>query len=346
MSTGQPSPHTISIVVPVYQGERTLPALLAELAPLTAPFHTPGGHAAVVTEVLLVWDNGPDQSERVIRDLAAAHEFVRPVWLSRNFGQHSATLAGMASSGGEWIVTMDEDGQHDPSAIGALLDTAMGERADIVYAEPANRVPHSLPRNLASRSAKRFLRLASGSKDITSFHSFRLMLGEVGRSVAAYAGADVYLDIALSWVARSVATSRITMRQEMDRPSGYNWPSLFSHFWRMVLTSGTRALRLVSILGVLLAACGVALAITVVVVQLIWGFDARGWSSLMSATLLIGGAILFSLGVIAEYLGVAVNASMGRPPYLIISDRAHGPHGRIAPPGRTDDGRPGVRTEG
>ncbi len=345
MSSKVPA-HLISIVIPVYQGEQSLPGLLNEIVPLTQPFATPDGQSAIVREVLLVCDNGPDDSERVIRELAEEHEFVRPVWLSRNFGQHAASLAGIASSGGEWIVTMDEDGQHDPSAIATLLDAALREEADLVYADPSNRVPHSLARNIASKSAKRFLRLASGRTVTTSFHSFRLMLGEVGRSVAAYSGADVYLDIALSWVTRGVTTTPVAMREEMARPSGYNWRSLFSHFWRMVLTSGTRALRLVSLLGVFVAACGIALAITVVIVRLGWGIDARGWSSLMIAILLIGGGILFSLGVIAEYLGVAVNASMGRPPYLIITDRAHGPHGRTGSRGPADEEAAEMRTDG
>ena len=88
--------------------------------------------------MLLVHDCGPDDSARVMRELAP-HPFVRPVWLSRNFGQHAATLAGMASSGGDWIVTMDEDGQHDPAYIGAMLDVALAEQASVVYASRPTR---------------------------------------------------------------------------------------------------------------------------------------------------------------------------------------------------------------
>ena len=64
------------------------------------------------------------------------------VWLSRNYGQHAATLAGMSSSGGDWIVTLDEDGQHDPSYVGAMLDVALAEQASVVYARPVNPAPH------------------------------------------------------------------------------------------------------------------------------------------------------------------------------------------------------------
>ncbi len=329
--------HSVSVVIPVYQGERTLAALLAEISPLTEPFITAAGHRGVVTEVLLVHDNGPDRSADVIRELSSVHSWARGVWLSRNFGQHPATLAGMASSGGDWIVTLDEDGQHDPAAIPSMLDVAMAEQADVVYAKPTNEAPHGFLRNSASRTAKVLLRASSGSARSTDFQSYRLILGEVGRSVAAYAGTGVYLDVAVGWVARRVTTCPVALRTEGDRQSGYSFRSLTSHFWRMVLSSGTRALRLVSLLGGLFAAAGFLLAVYFVLAATIWNMNTpQGWPSLMVAILLCSGAILFSLGVIAEYIGVAVNMAMGKPLYLIVSDPAVGPLGRMGGQPRSD----------
>ena len=146
--------HRVSIVIPVYQGERTLAALVEEIAQLAVPTLTADGHEFQVTEVLLVHDRGPDRSDEVIRQLAAAHDFIRPVWLSRNFGQHPATLAGMASSSGDWIVTMDEDGQHNPADIGDFLDVALSQGSQLVYADPVNTPPHNMLRNGTSRLAK------------------------------------------------------------------------------------------------------------------------------------------------------------------------------------------------
>ncbi|MGI8416540.1 MAG: glycosyltransferase [Nakamurella sp.] len=322
-------PHSISVVIPVYQGERTLPALLEEISPLTEAFVTQAGYHAVVSEVLLINDNGPDRSAEVIRELELAHSWVKVVWLSRNFGQHPATLAGMASSGGDWIATLDEDGQHDPAAISTMLDVAMAERADVVYAKPTNEAPHSFVRNSASRIAKSMLRASSGSIRSTDFQSYRLILGEIGRSVAAYAGTGAYLDVAVGWVAKRVSTCPVVLRSEGDRPSGYSLRSLTSHFWRMVISSGTRGLRLVSVLGVLFATAGLLLAIYFILAATVWKQETpQGWPSLMVVLLLSSGAVLFSLGVIAEYIGVAVNMAMGKPIYLIVSDPDSGPLGR------------------
>jgi undecaprenyl-phosphate 4-deoxy-4-formamido-L-arabinose transferase len=323
-----PEPHEISIVVPVYKGELTLRSLIREILAVTEPVLSPAGVPWRVSEVLLVHDNGPDDSASVIRALAAEFDFVRPVWLSRNFGQHAATLAGMASSGSEWIATIDEDGQHDPVDIGRLLDAAVANEAPLVYAKPINSKPHGALRNASSRGAKALMSgLADGQKT-SDFQSFRLILGEIGRSVAAYAGSGVYLDVAFGWVASRAVTADVHFRDEGERVSGYSGRKLLSHFWKLVLSSGTRALRIVAIVGATFAAIGVILAI-VFVVQWALGADLpAGWTSLMTVILLTSGALLISLGMVAEYLGMAVNMAMGKPPYLIVSDPADGPLGR------------------
>ena len=321
-------PHEVSVVIPVYGGERTLHGVVAELSPSTTVRTSPGGRAYRVTEVLLVHDCGPDRSDDVIRALAAEHEWVRPVWLSRNFGQHAATLAGIAASGGEWVATLDEDGQHDPAALGALLDTAMDQQADVVYARPTNEPPHGAVRNLASRSAKSLVHRVAKGAQAEDFNSYRLVLGEVARSVAAYSGPGIYLDVAIAWVARRVVTCPVEMRDEGDRPSGYDLRSLVSHFWRLVLSSGTRPLRWVSALGALAVVLAPVVAVALIVGRALGSWNVPGWTSTMILLMVATGILLFSLGVIAEYVGMAVNMAMGKPLYLPVRDPREGPLGR------------------
>ena len=331
MAEPRKRPHRISIVIPVYQGEHTLGALVKEIALLAVPTLTADGHEFQVAELFLVNDRGPDRSDQVIRELAAAHDFIRPVWLSRNFGQHPATLAGMASSSGDWIVTMDEDGQHDPADIGSFLDVALSQGSQLVYADPVNRPPHNMLRNGSSRLAKWVFSTFLTGNNYGVFQSYRMVLGEIGRSVAAYAGSGVYLDVAMGWVAGPTASCPVRLRNEGDRRSGYSTRRLLSHFWRLALSSGTRGLRLVSGLGALFAAGGIAYAIYLLVVRLTSAETPQGWTSTMVLVLVSTGAILFSLGVIAEYVGVAVNMAMGKPLYLIVGDAKDGPLGRAGP---------------
>src|SRR5262249_7374037 len=167
-----PNIQTISIVVPVYQGELTLEPLLKEIEPLTTPQTTPGGVQFRVSETLLVHDGAIDDSEAIILSLAAKLSFVTPIWLSRNFGQHPATLAGMSSTSGDWVVTLDEDGQHNPQDIARLLDTAVQNNAQLVYAKPINQPPHGWVRNSFSALAKWVLNNLPGYPHIGEFSSF------------------------------------------------------------------------------------------------------------------------------------------------------------------------------
>ena len=311
---------SISVVIPVYRGETTLPTVVAELEALREPTASPGGQLFQIDEVVLVWDHGPDRSDRTIRELAEKHSWVRPVWLSRNFGQHAATIAGMGASGGEWIVTMDEDGQHDPAAIGRLVDAAYAERAQLVYAAPGNAPPHGFVRNSASWLAKHAILPILTSREMPAFHSYRLVAGDVGRAVAAYAGPDVFLDIAFGWVTTDVATIEVDMRTEGREAQNYNLRSLFSHFWRLVLSSGNRPLRLVSLFGGLCAIAGLFFAAWLLVAHLTSGPDVAGWTSLAVLVLVIGGITLGSLGIIAEYVGLAASMSMGRPGFVVLED--------------------------
>ncbi len=310
----------ISVVIPVYRGARTLRTVVEELEPFTSPTTTPDGHVFRVTEVVTVWDNGPDQSDAAIEELAAQHPWVRPVWLSRNFGQHPATVAGIAATRAAWVVTMDEDGQHDPAAIADLLDTAFRESAALVYATPTNPPPHSAFRNWASSVTKgAVLRWLTGPASVP-FHSLRLIHGEHARAVAAYCGPGVYLDIALSWIIGAVATCPVRLRTEGRAAEGYSLRRLVSHFWRLVLSSGNRPLRLVSGLGVVTAALGLVFAAVLIIGRLTGHVEVEGWTSLIVVVLLIGGLTLLALGVIAEYVGLAAGMSMGRPLYVATSD--------------------------
>ncbi|MEU1999051.1 glycosyltransferase [Nocardia gamkensis] len=316
---GVDRPHRVSVVVPVYRGEDTIAGLVAELHDLTRPAETPGGTTFAVTEIILVHDHGPDRSDVVLQELQRTYPTVRAVWLSRNFGQDAATIAGMSVAAGDWIVTMDEDGQHDPGFISTFLDTALARRADLVYSKPTNTRPHGFLRNLTSRGAKLVLATLFAFPDSTRFESYRLIRGDIGRQLAEVASNGVYLDVALTWVVGAVAQAPVTLRAEGREESGYNYRRLFSLFWKMVLCSGTRGLRLVSMLGVTLALAGGVMAAIVVFEALTTdGWAPEGWASTIVVLLLCSGAVLFSLGLIAEYLGVALHILVGKPLYLTV----------------------------
>lgn len=308
----------ISVVIPTYRGAESLPPLIEELLVYGVGSHTAAGVPFRIVEIILVHDCGPDRTDLCLEALAQRYPQVRPLWLSRNFGQHAATLAGMAGAVGDWIVTLDEDGQQDPRDLPRMLDVGVAGNLQLVYAEPTNPPPHGTFRNTASRLAKSISINLLGLNSLGRFNSFRLVDGEVGRALAAYCGHGVYLDVGLSWVACRVGHCPVLLRDE-GRPSGYSLLRLIGHFWGLVLTTGTRPLRMITLTGVLSVLSAFGIASWVMISKLFGEIPVQGWASLVIVVAFFSGAILMALGIIAEYLAVTMGIAMGRPLYVISS---------------------------
>lgn len=311
---------TVSVVIPVYRGGQTLRPLVDEICRLAEQSRTPCGRLYRVAEIILVWDGGDEESRTAMDEIAAANPLVRLIWLSRNFGQHAATLAGVASTTSHWVVTMDEDGEHDPACIARFVDTAIESGAQLVYGRPVNAASHGLVRNCLSGMTKHIVaRLLLPRSLATGFHSFRLIDGEIARGLAAYCGYNIYLDVALAWVTSGSAHCPITLRRSARKSSGYDARRLLSHFWRLVLTSGTKPLRAVALLGLIAMVFAAVYSVSA-----LWGWIAgrvpiQGFTTIVILLSFFLGAVMFSLGVIAEYLGMAVSVMIGRPPYLVVT---------------------------
>ncbi len=307
----------VSIVIPVYQGASTLPTLVEEIAPLTRQQTTPGAKSFIVCEVLLIHDCGPDRSDTTIESICAQYPFAKAVWLSRNYGQHAATLAGMASATGDWVITMDEDGQQNPADIGPMLDYALDSSLQLVYANPVNAAPHGWLRNALSQAAKAISTQLLGNSAIGRFNSFRLVDGEIARTLAAYCGNGVYLDVGLFWVSGRIGHCPVHVRNELNRPSGYSYFKLLGHFWNLILTTGTRPLRLITIMGFFSMILAIVISAYAVYGKIFGQVPVQGWASMLIVVSFFSGSILTALGVIAEYLAVTMGIVMGKPLYVV-----------------------------
>jgi undecaprenyl-phosphate 4-deoxy-4-formamido-L-arabinose transferase len=214
---------------------------------------------------------------------------------------------------------MDEDGQQNPADIGKMLDTALDHKLQIVYAEPINPPPHGVFRNFCSRVLKKtFLKFLGSKNTVGIFNSFRLIDGEIARIIAAYCGNGVYLDVALFWVASRIGYVPLLLRGER-RPSSYSFSMLISHFWRLVLTSGTRPLRLIMIMGGASFVLAILLFGYALYSKFIEATSIQGWTSLLIIISFFSGLIMLSLGVVAEYLALTTGIVMGKPLYVVTS---------------------------
>lgn len=313
---------TLSIVVPVYSGEKYLANLVAEIAELKNRWE----RAAIdllITEAIFVLDAPVDDSAERLASLTQTHPWIRRVDLSRNFGQHSATVAGILYSSGDWVVTLDEDLQHRPLAIEALLKQACSDQADVVYAQPREWVHGGGFRDLLSRLIKKLIAALSGNRFVPSFNSFRLIRGDVARAASGICAQSTYFDVALTWFTQRIATVSMTLsddRYKHHKGSGYRLATLVHHARRLILTSDFRVLRFTTSLSLL--------TLTLCVLYAAWVFYRRflsahpiaveGWTSLMIVILAFGSVSVFMLGLIAEFLHMGMLQLQGKPTFFVV----------------------------
>jgi len=307
----------LSVVIPVYRGQETLTPLLERLAAIL-----PG--IAEQYEVLLVNDGSPDASWEVIKKLAVQHPWVVGIDLLRNFGQHNATLCGVRQAKYEITVTMDDDLQHPPEEIPALIKK-LNEGYDVVYGVP-KILPHSAWRNFFSVLTKRILSKTMGIKTLRDFSAFRIFRTDLRQAFKFFEAPDVVLDVLLSWGTHNFTTLPVNESERTIGESNYNISRLV-RYTIVVLTSFTTApLRLASIIGFAFTILGILALIYVAAVYFLLG-SVPGFPFLASIILVFSGAQLFALGIIGEYLAHIFERTSGRRAYNI---------GKITPPGTTE----------
>lgn len=315
-------PVTLSIVTPVYRGREHLRSLVERVEVVRRELDSHDSALRIIEHVF-VDDGSSDGSEGELASLAAEHPWVTVVTLSRNFGQHPATAAGMLHCAGEWIATLDEDLQHPPEQIIDLLRAAVLGRADLAYARPHGRV-HSGARDIASRLFKRLLVFSSGNPDLALASSFRVVRGEVARGAAAAADHETYLDVALTWFTDRIVGTEVELRDERygSGRSGYGVRSLLSHARRALISSQTKLMRAAAVLGILAVAVSAVLLVrTVFVVQSNTAGDVPGWPSLFMALLFFGGVLCVLLVVLLEYSVSSALHLKGKPTFFPVDRR-------------------------
>lgn len=314
----------VTVVIPVYCGASTVASVVNGVLEYFHSSTTPG-------EIILVDDGSPDESWVVLTDLCARFpEYVRAIRLMRNFGQHNAIMCGLRHARGDYIITMDDDGQHPPEEIPKLLRAMEETGADVVYGVPKER-NHAPWRNLGSWLVVSFYKWVFRTKVTPS--AFRIMRRQVVEAILSYDLNYTYIDGLLAW-----NTDRITQVEVEHRPrskgrSGYNLAKLFTLAMNLFTNFSLLPLQIVSATGFLVAIGGLALGFYYLLQRIFGGIAVPGYASIIVAVLVLGGLQMLSLGIIGEYLG-RVHLNMNRKPQYSVRevlewDRALGKTGAV-----------------
>jgi len=300
----------LSVIVPVYFGERTLPELVERLEAVLQ-------QTAAKFEIILVNDGSSDGSWAVIADLAQKFTSVRGIELMRNFGQHNALLAGIRSAQYNLCVTIDDDLQHDPALISVLL-AKLDEGYDVVYGAPLAE-KHGLWRDLASVITKATLATvmnASSARHVSAFRIFKTCLRE---AFALYTGPAVSIDVLLTWGTAKFGYVEVKHDKRTIGESHYTFRKLVTHALNLMTGFSTIPLRLSTGLGFLFILFGLGIFMYVIIRYLIQGGAVPGFTFLASTIAIFSGVQLFVLGIMGEYLARMHFRLMDKPSYVIKS---------------------------
>ncbi len=306
--------RSISVVIPVYNGALSIRDLVDELHQVL-----PG--LASAFEIILVEDDGRDNSWEVIQGIVRDTPAVRAFKLMRNYGQHSALLCGIRAARYEVIVTMDDDLQHPPAEIHKLL-TKLDEGFDVVYGRPHTE-QHTFLRNIASQLTKVVLQNAMGADTARHISAFRAFHTRVREAFMHYRSPYVNIDVLLTWGTTRFANIPVTHLPRTRGVSTYTLQKLITHMFNMITGFSTLPLQLASVVGFAMTVFGLIVLVYVIGRYVIEGGSPPGFPFLASIIAIFSGAQMFMIGIIGEYLARMHFRTMDRPNYVVRTALTH-----------------------
>ncbi len=301
-------PPSVSVIVPVYEGAKTLEELCSRIADVLLHKHDD-------FEIILVNDGSRDRSWEVVSGLADRYPYIIGINLMRNYGQHNALLAGIRKAGKEVIITLDDDLQNPPEEIPRLLQK-LAEGYDVVYGKPSVR-QHSLWRNVFSWVLKTVLKMIMGAEIGGQSSPYRAFRSVLRRGFDNFGDARLSIDVLLSWVAARTTFIYVEHHPRRDGKSSYSLGKLSLLAFDLLTGYSVLPLRIASGIGLTTALMGLLVFLFVVVRRLVEPLYVPGFAFLASEVALFAGLQLFAIGVIGEYVARLHFRTMGKPSYVI-----------------------------
>ncbi len=301
----------ISFAIPCYRSEKTIVPVIDEV------ITTMSERGEYDYEIVLVNDRSPDNVFNVIRNLAQSNKRIKAIDLSHNMGQHGALMAAYSFCKGDIVVSMDDDGQSPVNCLWELIDPILENKADVSIADYGQRKKESAFRNFGSWVNDKMAGIMLNKPDTLKLSSFFAMKRFVKDEVIRYSGPYPYVTGLVLRSTQNIVNVPISDRERLEGKSGYTLRKLLHLFFNGFTSFSIKPLRFATMLGTLIAVLSFISLIVIVANKLINPDVVIGWSSLISVILLIGGLIMFMLGILGEYIGRIYICINNSPQYVI-----------------------------
>ena len=300
----------ISILIPCYNEEASLPLLYNELVKLMDT------HTNYAWEVLMVNDGSKDRTLEIIKDLRKKDNRICYVDLSRNFGKEKAMLAGFDYVTGDCMVIMDADLQHPPYVVNEML-TKWEEGYDDVYAKRESRGKEPWLRKQFSLLFYKILQKTTKIEILPNVGDFRLLDRKCIESLKQLRETERYTKGMYCWIGYKKTAVEFEQQDRQAGQSSWNFLSLLSLAIEGIVSFTTFPLKIATIVGIFTSLCAFIYMIYVIIKAILWGDPVSGFPTLLSVILFLGGIQLLALGIIGEYIGRIFHETKKRPVYIV-----------------------------
>lgn len=302
--------HTsVSFVIPCYRSEQTITGVVEEIR------ETMGQLTGYTFEIILVNDCSPDNTFGTIRQLCGKYDNIIGVNLAKNFGQHSAIMAGLHYATGDVCVFLDDDGQTPANEVGKLLET-IEQGADVAMASYDHKM-HSHFRNWGSRVNECMMHVMLHKPKELFVSSYFAVKRFVADSMLQYSNSYPYLPGLLLRATKNIVNVPVHHREREVGTSGYTLKKLLGLWFNGFTAFSVVPLRIATAAGVISAFVGFLYGIYTIIRKLVDPNILLGFSSIMAAILFIGGMLMIMLGLVGEYIGRIYISLNNSPQYVV-----------------------------
>jgi len=294
----------VAVIIPVFNSEKTLIELVERCQAVFDNLRLKG-------EIFFVDDGSIDDSWKGIKELTRDKSNVRGIKLRKNYGQHHAILCGLNHAQADVYITLDDDLEYAPEDIELLIKKYQSKKTDLVYGIPLKRKISWFKKILIFG----YRILAKWTNSGGKGSSFRLLSKSLRDKIITHKSPFVFIDEYSLWYVSTFETVDIICNPSRRVKSSYQTWSLIKLTTDLVLISSNFPLKLVTRIGSTLIVVNLVFAGYYIIRKLFFSIEVEGYTSLIVSILFSTGLILFSLGIIAQYLSKIMSALYHKPAY-------------------------------
>lgn len=301
----------ISLIIPCYNEEESLPFMEAELEKVMKTMDT------VSFEVILIDNCSEDHTLRILKELHERNPIYQYISFSRNFGKDSSMYAGLKASKGDYVAILDADLQDPPELLQEMYETVKSGEYDCVAARRSDRKGEPWLRSVLAKAFYGFMSKISDYEIVDGARDFRLMSRQMVDSVVSLEESVRFSKGIFSWVGYRTKWISYSNRERVAGDTKLPMKSAFSYAIRGIVAFSTFPLVMASGMGMFTFFAAIVYTLYVIAYQLIRKDAAPGYPSLMCVILFGFGMVFMMLGVIGQYIAQMYLEIKRRPKYIV-----------------------------